>query len=524
MYPYTVNERVETTDGYLGTVRYVGTVPAWGEELALGIEWDQANRGKNDGSLNGVRYFQTLVANAGSFVKANSKKLLSKRYTFAEAMSYQYGGLYEEEEEGHEQVSFGTKVVESYGFGKLTDIQKNFYNLKVVSLQRGKVYGACRDSQTPYDDSSDFYRSLQNVRSLDLGFNLFPNLQEVWNIVDRLDQLESLTLNGNRFETSNFEQSLTCHFALKELHLTSTNLHAEELPYILRKFPNLQVLSLGANRYTDEDLQGIKPPDSLKAVDLCFNLLTNIPIWARKIYNVNLSDNRISRFELSTNRMFDTRTTHLNLKNNLISQWEVIDSLQTEFFPHLYELRINGNPLFNEILEDDMIVNLIGRLLCTSMANSVDKIYKINGASLNEGEINNLELYFISKAKSGEFIVDFTSERWKSLVRQYNIAMDEGTATKVDTLLRKSVINLNLVIRNKPFQRQFVRTNTVLKLKGIVARLKQVSVLRVRASYCMNEEELEEERVNREMDDNLAILDFYDLQEGQNVYIYIEDI
>jgi dynactin complex subunit len=44
-----------------GFIRYVGTLNevGGGKDLWLGIDWDNAEFGKHDGSLKGTRYFQT---------------------------------------------------------------------------------------------------------------------------------------------------------------------------------------------------------------------------------------------------------------------------------------------------------------------------------------------------------------------------------------------------------------------------------------------------------------------------------
>ena len=55
---YSLNDRVSTIDNYLGTIRYIGNLPVWGTNtVALGIEWDDPSRGKNNGDLNGIQYF-----------------------------------------------------------------------------------------------------------------------------------------------------------------------------------------------------------------------------------------------------------------------------------------------------------------------------------------------------------------------------------------------------------------------------------------------------------------------------------
>lgn len=50
-----VNQRL-SYGGDLCTVRYVGRIPHWPEDLALGVEWD-TKQGKHDGQHGGVRYF-----------------------------------------------------------------------------------------------------------------------------------------------------------------------------------------------------------------------------------------------------------------------------------------------------------------------------------------------------------------------------------------------------------------------------------------------------------------------------------
>ena len=50
------------------TVKYVGEVQSQ-TGVWIGLEWDDAGRGKNDGSTGGCRYFQCRQAGAGSFMR-----------------------------------------------------------------------------------------------------------------------------------------------------------------------------------------------------------------------------------------------------------------------------------------------------------------------------------------------------------------------------------------------------------------------------------------------------------------------
>jgi dynactin complex subunit len=53
-----INRRV-CIDGHVGTVRFAGQLPGKGEQVMwLGVEWDDAERGKHNGIFQGVQYFQ----------------------------------------------------------------------------------------------------------------------------------------------------------------------------------------------------------------------------------------------------------------------------------------------------------------------------------------------------------------------------------------------------------------------------------------------------------------------------------
>ena len=58
-------------DKQRATVRYVGEV-AGQQGQWIGLEWDDASRGKHDGTVNGHQYFRCLQpGNAGSFVRGS---------------------------------------------------------------------------------------------------------------------------------------------------------------------------------------------------------------------------------------------------------------------------------------------------------------------------------------------------------------------------------------------------------------------------------------------------------------------
>lgn len=78
-------------DKHSATVRYIGEV-AGRDGIWVGLDWDDASRGKHDGSYNGRSYFAcTSGRNSGSFVRQN--KLLDVAdlgISLAEALTFRF--------------------------------------------------------------------------------------------------------------------------------------------------------------------------------------------------------------------------------------------------------------------------------------------------------------------------------------------------------------------------------------------------------------------------------------------------
>ena len=106
---FAVGQRVRDSCDFRGTVRYVGTVVTSKkatEAVWVGVEWDDATRGKHDGSVCGeggaaTRYF-TCPPGAGSFVKPGKVDggralvdALSGKYVAMDAALEAPAGLFE---------------------------------------------------------------------------------------------------------------------------------------------------------------------------------------------------------------------------------------------------------------------------------------------------------------------------------------------------------------------------------------------------------------------------------------------
>lgn len=67
---FKVGDRISYSD-YNCTILYVGEISVWPGEIAYGVEWDDDTRGKHNGKLGGIKYFNTIRPKSGSFLKVS---------------------------------------------------------------------------------------------------------------------------------------------------------------------------------------------------------------------------------------------------------------------------------------------------------------------------------------------------------------------------------------------------------------------------------------------------------------------
>lgn len=508
-------DRIITTDGYFATIKYIGNLPShiWGSDtVALGIEWDDPSRGKHDGIIEGIKYFSTESQGSGSFIKSDSKKISSLRNTFVDAILNQYDSNVNFDQ----KIEFNTKVVESYGFEKLNNIQSNFTNLISISLDKKAIYKA-------YDDEKIFktiMNSLANVEYLDLSYNLLNDFKTIDDIVDGIQSLKTLILNGNKFYKKIIEEVSQQHL-LNSLYLASTNFTLDDLKtFAFPKFTNLTELSLANTRLTNEDFEGFQLNNTkLISIDLSFNSLLEIPLCfaSSPIKRLNLSDNKIDCINGIYNNI-----RLLNLRNNRIDSWEVVNNLNDNF-PNLSDLRMNGNPLFEAMTEDEAYFCTIARISCEESKDveACHKLCKFNGGLILADDIKNADLYFISQVMQGKILYDKNCRRWKELMTLYNIETSLEPLPKLTGVFNSKKIMLHFKLPTEDFSRVFLRSNSILRVKGILARKLEVLFMHINLYYYINGENKD---VNSKTYlDDLNIIDDYGFPSEQTIYISLNN-
>lgn len=412
--------------GEKATVRYVGSVPEWPGVVAYGVEWDDPSRGKHSGTLNGISYFQTGIANAGSFIKLTNKKI-SDRLSFDLALA-----IYTEHHSMESIQWSEQKRTENVGWDKHNRHTSSFASLELILLDNRGIYTCVTG------------HSFARLKSLDISSNVFTQFD--FGLLSAMPQLERLNLNGNRID----KVVGTLVFPLvKSVHLAATRLPWPLVIAIAGQFPALEQLVALFNNYTSAD---ITPFEGVATVDLSHNLLTSLP--PVKCTNLVVSHNHIDAVTVPYHFHY------VDLRHNHISRWAEVDNLLG-----ITGIKINHNPVVDSLAVDDQMNQLIARLGCPH----------INGVVINDPEPG--ELWFISQVKLGK--IQFSGDRWHQLLRKHGI--DDTVVSPVTRFPQVRITFSGMLTTSSSF---FARASLLSVCGWVAARLElQITDIRLQGKY-----------------------------------------
>ncbi|EDO15999.1 hypothetical protein Kpol_499p27 [Vanderwaltozyma polyspora DSM 70294] len=457
---YTVGSRLCISDE-LCTIRYVGEIDAWPGIVAYGVEWDNTSRGKHSGTVGGRRYFRTEVANSGSFIK-ESKFLDSVQpaQSFVTALKARYGDILNDVG----NFKLGTKKVESFGFEKLGIRNREFRELKRVSLSRCKVGDRLEENE-----QDNIKQLAVNIIDLDLSYNLLSNFRETIRLLQCIEKVEILDLTGNIF-TSGWEICDKSKVEIKNvrhLNMGSCRLTSQNLRTIFAVFPNLETLNLNSNCLSDISKINIKLPDSLQELNISGNsidsLSPNFVNWRLK--TIKISHNLFT----STDKMLRNEfIEELDISHNYLKNWEDLDTLNVGF-PRLKSLRIGNNPLSDAIdSSESVFYETISRF---------DKVSTLNGSTIDKPLREEAETYFMTKVSSGETYYDRSLVRYKRLENRYGLKC--SPQKRINSWLDDNLIKLT-VLEPESGEKMSVcilRTWSVRYVKSIICNHLNSSIL-----------------------------------------------
>ncbi|XP_001368852.2 tubulin-specific chaperone E isoform X1 [Monodelphis domestica] len=520
--PSNVIGRRIDVNGELATVRYFGNVPPIAG-LWLGVEWDNPQRGKHDGSHEGTIYFKCRHPTGGSFVRPNR---VNFGVDFLTAVKNRYGLEKPKEEDGNEMIVIGNKTVETVGFDSIKKLQSQLNKLQEVSVWGSAVCCA--------GDRGKIAQTCPNIKRIDLSKNLLSEWDEVTLIADQLKYLGVLNLSENKLKFPCDSPSPSYTFsALKILVLNRTGITWTEVLWCAQGWPVLEELYLASNNITISE----RPTDilqTLKLLDLSNNhsvdgnqlfLIAYLP----RLEQLVLSDNRISTLhfpdvEIGCKTSMFSSLQYLVINGNQISQWSSINELDK--LKSLQSLSCTHNPLTegNKDLQTirQLIIAKIGQLKILNKCEILPE--ERRGAELDYRKTFGSEWKKAGghqdpdkNKPNNEFII--AHPRYQLFCLKYGAPEDGELKPQQPFMLKNQLLTLTIKCPNQPNQKVLVKqlpeSMTIQKVKGFLSRLLKVPGSELKLSY----ESPKMEGKEIELENDQQPLQFYSVESGDCVLV-----
>lgn len=343
-------------------------------EIYAGISWDDATRGKHDGSVIDrdtnqlVRHFK-CGPTQGSFLRLNkvdlgcelTPQLMRSRYVEPDAELIAPDNVLP-----HVARTAGgrSKPIEFHGELKIRKRQQ----LEVVDAISLRMLGISR----PCDGGSEELREFNHLKCIDLAGNLLSDWKDVVAITKSFPSLQSLSLASNRINDVNpnlmIGTSMEC---LTTLNLNSTNICSfQTLRLLGEAIPNLEELCVAHCDLSDIDAEASATMsfNNLELLDMSDCQLTS---WGEHIMPLSrlpklesfvLNDNPIESisFQETADGLDFVALASLQLAGTSIHSWKSVDELDK--LPALRSLRLRNTPLTSSLGVGEVRSTTIARL------------------------------------------------------------------------------------------------------------------------------------------------------------------
>nr|XP_006122125.1 tubulin-specific chaperone E isoform X1 [Pelodiscus sinensis]XP_025039903.1 tubulin-specific chaperone E isoform X1 [Pelodiscus sinensis] len=506
-------------DTEYATVRYAGSVPPT-TGLWLGVEWDNPQRGKHNGSHEGIQYFKCSHPTGGSFIRPNKADF---GVDFLTAVKNRYGLNDEEDVECEKEnaLVIGKKTVELIGFDSIIEQQRQLNKLVDISVRECAVSHA--------GQKEEISTTCPNIRTINLSKNLLPSWEKVTDIACQVQNLESLDLSENRMKFPSVSASIACTLCkLKLLALNQTGVTWTEVLLCAPAWPALEELYLASNDITVLE-RPINVLQTLKLLDLSNNQLIDgnqlqLIAYLPRLEQLILSNTGISSI-CFPDVVFGCKTKmfpllqRLTIDDNKISQWSFINDLDK--LQCLQSLKCQNNPLmrtekYPETVRQ-LIIAKIGQLKVLNKSEvfpderkgaELDYRKKFGNDWLAAGGNQNPD----ENKPNAEFLA--AHPRYHLLCLKYGFP-DEGELKQQQPFFLKNQL-LTLTIKcpdkpdQKPIEKKLPDSMTVQKVKGLLYRLLKIPGSELKLSY----ESSKMEGKEIELENDLKPLQFYSIENG----------
>ncbi|KAI5616619.1 tubulin-specific chaperone E [Silurus asotus] len=505
-------------DGERGTVRYVGTVPPT-KGLWYGVEWDNPERGKHDGSHEGVRYFTCSHPTRGSFVRP---KKVSFGVDFLSAVKQRYE--MELDQAIGNNITISSRTVKMVGFESIVEKQR-VENLTEIALIDCEVSGP--------GPENEIRKNTPNAVSLNLSGNLLSSWEVVATITEQLEELQVLCLSHNRLQIFSNPSNLNHAFShLRVLMLNSCAITWSQVLQCAPMWPQIEELFLNDNNITELE-RPIDVLQGLKTLDLSNNRLIEESVLQlshlSRLETLNLCSTGLSSIQFSDTQPGMKTSAFPALKillldDNNISEWALINEL--EKLRALAQLSCNRNPLLdlekNRETTRQLIIASISQLEILNRSQvlpqerrgaELDYCKKFGRVWLQSGGHRDPQL----NRPSAEFIAQHP--RYLMLIQKYGAPEEEELKEQKPFALKDQLLTITFECPEdtdrKPIQKKLPGSMIVQKVKGLLYRLLKLPGAELHLTYTSSKMEGQEITINND----LKPLQFYSIEDGDRILV-----
>ncbi len=343
--------RVRDVDGFVGTVMYVGPVPSAknAKEIYAGIGWDDASRGKHDGSVI-CRTTNQLVrlfhCEGGSFLRlakldlgvSLDPVLMQSKYVGMDAPVVAPNNILP-----HYALTAGgrDKPIEFLGEMNIRKRQQ-LSDLDKISLRSLGIARACTDQSMV---------EFQHLKEIDLAGNLLCDWDAVFTILGQFPLLENVSLASNRIMDipAEISESPVNLDRIRVLNLNGCHIKSfRTIQWIGDTMPQLEELCVAYN-----DLSDIKEVHGFKNLSFLDCSSCNLTLWKDQVQcfgklpsleHLMLNDNDI--VDISNDTVDPTlfeKLRSLQIAGTSIATWQDLDGIRS--IQNLQSLRFRNTPL-----------------------------------------------------------------------------------------------------------------------------------------------------------------------------------
>lgn len=428
-----INRKIEL-NGYLGRVKYCGKlIHKEDKDIWLGIEWDDVNRGKHNGTVDGCYYFEceNKEKNGGSLVKLSK---VNVGYTLKEAIDFKYNFEEKADEkskfindanEKSNQFILKNKIinVELVGKEKANNKFSDIINIQCVDLSYARVNSI----------DKSIGGELMNIKEMILVNCLIDRWSDVIEMIIHLKSLEFLDFSDNKMrydddfqiKANEFNESIKIkgYLNMKRLILNRNQLKSKDLfnlSFLLNRVESLYLygndiyeISCCSNNFPSKidfskmkelslEANGLYRLEGESTVEDLLSSFNAVNLLCLNINNNNLCD--ISKINFRYTNIVKTLEVLMIDGNEILENNENIISIHKEdmlktqvkmnifqtiqIFSNLKNLYILNNPYFINIGVEKSFKEIIGRFLNLKI---------LNNNIILRAERKEYEVYFLKR-------------------------------------------------------------------------------------------------------------------------------